>query len=86
MRGIASLDLFIRPGASARQREDALLGWHREQLKALIPPLLAKWQPVIGVQASGWGVCPQSKNPLPIAGLASLAFDSVFGPIASTGG
>ena len=22
----------------------------------LIPPLLAKWQPVIGVQASGWGV------------------------------
>ena len=56
VRGIASLDLFIRPGASAKQREDALLGWHREQLKALIPPLLAKWQPVIGVQASGWGV------------------------------
>ena len=56
VRGIASLDLFIRPGASTRQREDALQRWHREQLKALIPPLLAKWQPVVGVQASVWGV------------------------------
>ena len=56
VRGIASLDLFVRPGASAEQREAALLHWYREQLKALIPPLLEKWQPILGVQARAWGI------------------------------
>jgi len=56
VRGIASLDLFVRPGTSAEQREAVLLRWHREQLKALIPPLLEKWQPVLGVQVADWGI------------------------------
>lgn len=56
VRGIASLDLFVRPGASAAQREAVLLRWYREQLKALIPPLLEKWQPIIGVQVKHWGI------------------------------
>lgn len=56
VRGVASLDLFVRPGASAAQREAVLLHWYREQLKALIPPLLEKWQPILGVQASHWGI------------------------------
>ena len=56
VRGIASLDLFVRPGTSAAQREAVLLRWHREQLKALIPPLLEKWQPILGVQVADWGI------------------------------
>ncbi|WP_296542816.1 M48 family metallopeptidase [Rhodoferax sp.] len=56
VRGIASLDLFVRSGASAEQREAVLLHWYRGQLKALIPPLLEKWQPILGVQASHWGI------------------------------
>lgn len=56
VRGIASLDLFVRPGASAEQREAVLLHWYREQLKTLIPPLLEKWQPTLGVQANHWGI------------------------------
>ena len=56
LRGVASLDLFVRPGASVEQREAVLLRWHREQLKALIPPLLDKWQPVLGVAVADWGV------------------------------
>ena len=56
VRGIASLDLFVRPGANAEQREAVLLRWHREQLKALIPALLEKWQPVLEVQVAHWGV------------------------------
>ena len=56
VRGIASLDLFVRPGAGAEQREAVLLHWYREQLRALIPPLLAKWQPILGVQARAWGI------------------------------
>lgn len=56
LRGIASLDLFVRPGSSAEQRESVLLRWHREQLKALTPPLLEKWQSVLGVQIAAWGI------------------------------
>ncbi|MDQ7835344.1 MAG: SprT family zinc-dependent metalloprotease [Humidesulfovibrio sp.] len=56
LRGIATIDLFARPGASQEQREAILLGWYREQLKALLSPLLEKWQAVIGVQASSWGI------------------------------
>jgi predicted metal-dependent hydrolase len=56
VRGVASLDLFIRPGCSADQREAVLLRWHREQLKTLIPPLLEKWQPILGVEVADWGV------------------------------
>ncbi|MBA4374431.1 MAG: metal-dependent hydrolase [Thermodesulfovibrio sp.] len=56
LRGIASIDLFIRPSASIKQRETVLLRWYREQLKAMIPPLLKKWQRTIGVAVSDWGI------------------------------
>jgi len=56
IRGLASLDLFVRPGSSAEQREAVLLSWHRTQLKTLIPPLLERWQPILGVQAASWGI------------------------------
>ena len=56
LRGIASLHLFVRPGTDAEQREAILLGWYREQLKSLMPLLLEKWQPILGVQAAAWGI------------------------------
>lgn len=56
IRGVASLDLFVRPGSSVEQREAVLLRWYREQLKDLIPPLLEKWQKALGVQVEAWGV------------------------------
>ena len=56
MRNTAMIDLHVRAGASMEQREEVLLRWHREQLKAMIPPLLDKWQPLIGVQVAHWGV------------------------------
>ena len=56
VRGIASLDLFVRPGTDARQREAILARWYRSQLKMLVPPLLEKWQPILGVQVAEWGV------------------------------
>lgn len=56
VRGIATLDLFVQPDTSPTQRQAALLRWYREQLKVLIPPLMQKWQPILGVQASHWGI------------------------------
>jgi len=56
VRGLGSLDLFVRPGSTAEQREAVLLHWYRNQLKELITPLLAKWQTALGVQVRAWGV------------------------------
>ena len=42
--------------AAARPSAAVLQAWYRAELKAQIPPLLAKWQPVIGVEAAAWGV------------------------------
>lgn len=56
LRGIASLDLFVRPGASAEKREAVLQRWYREQLMELIPPLLEKWQRQLEVEVAAWGV------------------------------
>ena len=55
-RAVASLDLFVRPGTTADQREALVSRWYRAQLKAMIPPLLEKWQPKLGVQVAAWGV------------------------------
>ena len=30
--------------------------WHREQLAALVPHLLEKWQPMLGVEAVNWTI------------------------------
>jgi len=55
LRGKASIDLFVRRDTTAEKREAVLHCWYREQLNALIPPLLEKWQPV-GVQVAAWGI------------------------------
>lgn len=50
------LVLRVRPGTDRDKREAVLYAWYRRQLKAQIPPLIAKWEPVIGVQVTDWGV------------------------------
>jgi len=56
LRGITRLELFVRSGMNAEQREEILHRWYREQLRELIPPLLEKWQKGMGVQVSSWGI------------------------------
>lgn len=52
----AAIELHVARGAGLRERERVLHEWYRRQLKALVPPLLAKWQPRLGVEAREWGV------------------------------
>ena len=52
----ATLDLFVRTGSDAKKRERALIVWYRLQLKEAIPPLIAKWEPIIGEEVAEWGV------------------------------
>lgn len=50
------IELRIRPGQSRRKREAVLERWYRQQLKALIPPLVEKWQKTMGVELGSWGI------------------------------
>jgi predicted metal-dependent hydrolase len=56
LRNRSAMDLYVRPGTSAEQRERVLHRWYRQQLKELIPRLLEKWQSALGVQVAGWGI------------------------------
>lgn len=51
-----TLDLIVRTGSDAAQRERVLLEWYRRQLKDLVPPLIAKWEGAIGAEVAEWGV------------------------------
>jgi len=50
------IELRIRPGQGKTRREAVLERWYRQQLKGLIPPLIEKWQPILGVALAAWGV------------------------------
>ncbi len=50
------IDLFIRPNATVEQRQNYINEWYRKQLKNHIPQLIEKWEPIIGVSVSDWGV------------------------------
>ncbi|MFN0070446.1 MAG: M48 family metallopeptidase [Chloroflexota bacterium] len=56
LRNGTTLELQVRPGTSAPQREQVLQRWYRQHLRELIPPLLDAWQEAIGVQAAAWGI------------------------------
>jgi predicted metal-dependent hydrolase len=56
LRNRSAMDLYVRPGTGAEQRERVLHRWYRQQLKELIPPLVEKWQSALGVQVAGWGI------------------------------
>lgn len=56
LRRPSALELHVRPEATIEQRERLLQRWYREQLKQLIPPLIEKWQTILGVEAADWGI------------------------------
>lgn len=56
IRNNSIMELHVRPDTIAEQRERVLQGWYRERLKALIPTLIEKWQPVLGVDVADWGI------------------------------
>ena len=62
------LILQIRPGASEGKKQAVLEEWYREQLKAAVPPLIEKWESLLGVNVTRffvqwmktkWGSCSQ---------------------------
>lgn len=56
IRNSRTIDLFVREESDAAQRERVFVAWYRQQLKALIPPLIEQWEAIIGVKVAEWGV------------------------------
>lgn len=48
--------LRVRPGTDQEKKAALVEEWYREQLKKAVPPLLAKWEPLLGVKAERWFV------------------------------
>jgi predicted metal-dependent hydrolase len=42
--------LQLRPAATYEKKQEVLDGWYRDQLKAALPPLIARWEMVVGVK------------------------------------
>lgn len=51
-----TIELHIPEGSDTARRERVLYDWYRCQLKTQIPELLEKWEQVLGVQTTEWGV------------------------------
>ena len=58
--------LRVRPGSSEEKKQATLEEWYREQLKAAVPPLIAKWELLLGIKVkrffvqrmkTKWGSC-----------------------------
>lgn len=56
LRGKATIDLFVRTETTTERREQVLQDFYRAELKRLVPELLEKWQPKLGVEARAWGI------------------------------
>lgn len=56
IRNKKRIDLFVRRNSNRSQRERIMLNWYRSHLRVVIPPLVAKWERILGVQISDWGV------------------------------
>ncbi|NCP86662.1 MAG: hypothetical protein CO094_00670 [Anaerolineae bacterium CG_4_9_14_3_um_filter_57_17] len=63
--------LTIRPGTDKEKREAIVSAWYRQQLKIALPPLIEKWEAVMGVKVNRvfvqrmktkWGSCHSSKH------------------------
>lgn len=62
----SKLLLQIRPGSGEEKKQAILEEWYRQQLKEAVPPLIEKWQPLMGVNVerffvqrmkTKWGSC-----------------------------
>jgi len=62
----STMQLHVRPGSDQDAREAVLSRWYRRRLRELLPSLLAKWEPHVGVKVAEvrikkmktrWGSC-----------------------------
>lgn len=42
--------LWVRPATDDGRKRSIVDGWYREQIKTAVPPLIARWEPLVGVK------------------------------------
>lgn len=61
--------LFVLPNATEDKKQEIISQWYRNQLKAAVPKLIARWSPILGVTVeefyvqqmkTKWGSCNHS--------------------------
>jgi predicted metal-dependent hydrolase len=50
------LILQVKPATNPEQRQALVQEWYREQLKALVPMYIAKWEKIMGVEVAEFGI------------------------------
>lgn len=50
------MSLYIHPGSTLLQRERVMRAWYRSYLRNLLPPMITKWEQIIGVEVSYLGI------------------------------
>ena len=50
------LKMYVRPGTSLEKKAKLLDEWYRQELKQLLPALIARWEPVIGRKVTEFGI------------------------------
>ena len=56
LRNLTTLELHVRSESDAPARAQVLQRWYRARLRELVPPLVAKGEAILGVQAASWGI------------------------------
>jgi predicted metal-dependent hydrolase len=51
-----ALDVYVPRGTECAKKQQALIAWYRKELKALIPPMIEKWEGILGITVADWGV------------------------------
>jgi predicted metal-dependent hydrolase len=63
--------LWARPGVNDEAKRAIVARWYREQIKAVVPGIIAKWEPLVGVKVkrifvqemkTKWGSCNQRER------------------------
>ena len=67
----STMILRIRPGTNDKTKQATVARWYRERIKAAVPDLIAKWEPIIGVKVervfvqkmkTKWGSCNAARR------------------------
>lgn len=56
VRGGSTIELSVRSHADRERREQVLLDWYRDEVKARVPTLVEEWERVLEVEVADWGV------------------------------
>lgn len=49
------LQLCTSPNSTIEQKQHILKKWHQTQMQLIVPTLIEKWQPLMGVTVTAWG-------------------------------